>query len=251
MVLVMVSLAQAQEPAADPTTGERTVAADFATPTETSVTGAVENTRLISLAIPHPSLAALSFASSAPFARSTAFAVSASSPSSPASAATPSPAEPSAYGFNERDYSLDIALGVDLVRFRSNAFYATAIGPHFSGAFFFKDWLAVEGALNIAFAPTIFANENVRYLGYGVGPKISFGRAKFEPWFHGLVGGIHASPRTSLGGTNGFEITAGGGVDYGLTPRMSLRLEVDYLSSHLFSQWQNSGQGIAAVVFHF
>jgi hypothetical protein len=40
-------------------------------------------------------------------------------------------------------------------------------------------------------------------------------------------------------------------VDYGLNPRVSLRLEGDYLRSHIFGQWQNGAQGIATVVFHF
>lgn len=197
---------------------------------------------LLAFAAPRPSLAALSFAT-----RSSAAATGSSLAPSP----DPAPAPQSTYRYTERDYRLEIALGIAIVRFRSSVYYATGVGTHTAAAYFLKDWLAVEGAITTAFAPAIFANENIKYLGYAGGAKISGGRARFEPWAHVLAGGIHVVPQTALGGKNGFEVTAGGGVDYGLTPRVSLRAEGDYLRSHLFGQWQNSAQAIAAVVVHF
>jgi hypothetical protein len=197
---------------------------------------------LLAFSTPRPSLAALSFA--APTATS-----------APASSAAPPADPPSApqtnYRYNERDYRLEIAIGVAIVRFRSSVYYATGVGTHTAAAYYLKDWLAVEGAVTTAFAPTVFANENVKYLGYAGGAKISGGRARFEPWLHVLAGGIHVIPQTALGGKNGFEVTAGLGVDYGLTPRVSLRAEGDYLRSHVFGEWQNNAQAIAAVVVHF
>ncbi len=191
---------------------------------------------LLTFAAPRPSLAALSFAT-------------ATSASAPAPSAAPAP-QP-IYRYTERDYRLEIALGIAVVRFRSSAYYATGVGTHTAVAYYLKDWLAAEGAFTTAFAPAIFANENVKYLGYAGGAKFAGGRARFEPWAHVLAGGIHMIPKTALGGKNGFEVTAGAGVDYGLTPRLSLRAEGDYLRSHLFGQWQNSAQAIAAVVVHF
>jgi hypothetical protein len=210
-------------------------------------------TPLLALATPRTNLAALSFSNSASGLTSvSAFGAPSSASPSPAGAADPAPASPSAYGFNERDYNLDIAFGIAVVRFRSPAFYATAVGPHVSAAFYLKDWLAVEGAITAAFAPSIYS-DNVRYLGYAGGLKIPFslGRRRLEPWAHALGGGVHVGPQTAVGSRNGFELTAGGGVDYALTPRVSLRIEADYLGSHMFSQWLNSGQGLAGVVFHF
>jgi opacity protein-like surface antigen len=195
----------------------------------------------------------MSFSSSASGSTSAlAFGATTSTSSSPARAADPAPPSPSAYGFNERDYNLDITFGVAVVRFRSPAFYATAVGPHVSAAFYLKDWLAVEGAITAAFAPSIYS-DNVRYLSYAGGLKIPFslGRKRLEPWAHALAGGVHVGPQTALGSRNGFELTAGGGLDYALTPRVSLRIEADYLGSRMFSQWLNSGQGLAGVVFHF
>jgi len=197
---------------------------------------------LLAFAAPRPSLAVLSFATPA--------STSAPAPSA-APSANPPPAPQTTYRYTERDYRLEIALGIAVVRFRSSAYYATGVGTHTAVAYYLKDWLAAEGVITTAFAPAIFANENVKYLGYAGGAKFAGGRARFEPWAHVLAGGIHMIPKTSLGGKNGFEITAGAGVDYGLTPRVSLRAEGDYLRSHLFGQWQNSAQGIAAVVVHF
>src|SRR5258707_5123825 len=199
---------------------------------------------LIALAAARPSLAALSFATPA-------LAPSVSS-ASPAAAASPSPALPKPpYGYKERDYNLEIALGVSVIRFRSSVYDATGVGFHSAGAFFFNNWLAVEAAVSTGFAPTIFAGEHIKVLTYGAGPKISFGRRRLEPWVHVLGGGIHAVPQTGFGGKNGFEVTTGGGADYGLNPRLSLRLESDYVGSRLFAQWQSSFQGIAAIVVHF
>jgi hypothetical protein len=46
-------------------------------------------------------------------------------------------------------------------------------------------------------------------------------------------------------------VQLGGGADYRFLPRLSLRLEVDYVRTRLFSQWQNNGQAAAGIVFHF
>jgi hypothetical protein len=209
-----------------------------------------QDSPLIALAARPRSLAALSFATPAPAA---SFNASGNSlPALPAGSADPSPATPRPpYGYNEREYNLEIALGVSVVRFRSSVYEATGVGFHSAAAFFLKDWLAVEAALTSGFAPTIFADEHVKILTYGGGPKISLGHRRIEPWLHVLAGGIHALPQTAAGGQNGFQATSGLGADYGLSPRLSIRLEGDYVRSRLFSQWQNNYQGIAAVVIHF
>jgi len=201
---------------------------------------------LIALAAPRPSLAALSFAIPAPPAH---FAVSGnSSPAWPATSAAP--ASPP-YGYNEREYNLEIALGVSVIRFRSSLYEATGVGFHSAAAFFLKDWLAIEGAVTSGFAPTIYADEHIKILTYGAGPKISLGHSRIEPWVHALAGGIHALPQTAGNGRNGFQVTSGLGADYGLGPRLSIRLEGDYVRSRLFNDWQNNFQAIAAVVIHF
>jgi len=247
IVLGISSPTRAQELPASTTSISAPTAASLSAPQpggDEAPTHAANSTyaSLLAFAAPRQSLAALSFAAPAPTPAPAPFA---------APPADPSPAPQTTYRYTERDYRLEIALGVAVVRFRSSAYYATGVGTHTAVAYYLQDWLAVEGAITTAFAPAIFANEHIKYLGYAGGAKFSGGRARFEPWAHVLAGGIHMIPQTGLGSKNGFEITAGAGVDYGLTPRLSVRAEGDYLRSHLFAQWQNNAQAIAAVVVHF
>ena len=109
---------------------------------------------LLALAPPRPSLAVLSFA----------IPGSGTSSSSRGASPEPQPAPQGPYRYNERDYRLEIALGVAIVRFRSPAYYATGVGTHTAVAYFLKDWLAVEGVVTTAFAPEIYANEHIKYL---------------------------------------------------------------------------------------
>jgi hypothetical protein len=168
-----------------------------------------------------------------------------------ASRAAPAVPVPS-YDYSEREKRWQLGLGVALVRFRSSVYYATAVGLNSSLSYFVKDWLAIEGAATSAFAPAVFkAGEDVKYVGYGAGPKITLGHDRLDPWVHVLAGGMHIVPQTGVGGENGFEVLAGGGVDYSFVPQFAVRLEADYINSHVFSQSQNYGQATLGLVFHF
>jgi hypothetical protein len=174
--------------------------------------------------------------------------VAAAESASPAAPAVPVPS----YDYSERDKRWQLGLGVALVRFRSSVYFATAVGLNSSLSYFVKDWLAIEGAATSAFAPAVFkAGEDVKYLGYGAGPKITLGHDRLDPWVHVLAGGMHILPQTGLGGKNGFEVLAGGGVDYSFVPQFAVRIEADYINSHVFSQSQNYGQATLGIVFHF
>ncbi len=168
-------------------------------------------------------------------------------------AAEPLPAAPRPkFVFGSRDdYRWQLALGVALVRFRSPFYYATAVGVNTSVTYFTNEWFAVEGNLNTAFAPTIYLNEHVKYAGYGAGPKMAWRRAKWEPWAHAIVGGLHILPKTANNSKNGFELQIGGGADYRVLPHLSARVEVDWLRTHVFGAWENSGQANADIVLHF
>ena len=168
-------------------------------------------------------------------------------------AAGPLPAAPRPkFVFGSRDdYRWQLALGVALVRFRSPFYYATAVGVNTSLTYFTNEWFAVEGSLTTAFAPTINVNEHVKYTGYGAGPKIAGRGKKWEPWAHAIVGGLHIVPKTGGNSENGFELQIGGGTDYRIFPHLSARVEVDWLRTHVFGAWENSGQANANIVFHF
>jgi opacity protein-like surface antigen len=146
---------------------------------------------------------------------------------------------------------MQVSLGVDFVRFRSSVFQASAAGVATSVSYFFNDWFAVEGSVTSAFAPTIFQNEHVKYLGYGAGPRFVWSRGRWEPWAHAIIGGAHVLPKTGLGGKNAFEVQVGPGVDYNLTPRVALRLGADWLRTNFFGTSQNSAQATFSFVYNF
>jgi hypothetical protein len=172
----------------------------------------------------------------------------------PAKAAPePLPAAPRPrFVFGSRDdFRWQLALGVALVRFRSPFYYATAVGVNTSLTYFTNEWFAVEGSLTTAFAPRIYVNEHVKYAGYGAGPKIAWRGKKWEPWAHAIVGGLHIVPKTANNSESGFELQIGGGADYRIFPHLSARVELDWLKTHVFGAWENSGQANADIVFHF
>jgi hypothetical protein len=242
--------AQNQFPAPQPVANEN-VAMDFA---QTSASGppALRRDRVPFSAVSSAttfwnSLGANSFPDPAALVPSAAMATTAE-PAFPAVPASPVPSN----DCSECGNRWQLGLGVGLVRFRSSVYDATAVGLNSSLAYFVKDWLAIEGAVTSAFAPAVFkAGEDVKYVGYGAGPKITLGHNRLDPWVHVLAGGMHIIPQTGVGGENGFEVLAGGGVDYSFVPQFAVRLEGDYINSHVFSQSQNYGQATLGLVFHF
>jgi len=170
-----------------------------------------------------------------------------------AAAPDPSPAPRPRFIYSDRDdFRWQLGLGLSFERFRSSIYSASAVGTSTSLAYFLSDFLGVEGDVNTFFAPTIWENEHIKLVNYGVGPKFAWRRPRWEPWFHGLFGGTHALPQTgNHNSKNGFAVQLGGGVDYRLLPRLSARAEVDYVGTKLFGQWQNNGQATLSLVFHF
>jgi opacity protein-like surface antigen len=168
------------------------------------------------------------------------------------SAAAPDPEPKPRFIYSDRDdYRFQLGLGVSFERFRSSLYSASAVGTNTSLSYFLNDWFGVEGNVSTFFAPTIWNGEHIKLVNYGAGPRIAWRRPRWEPWLHGLVGGAHALPQTAGHSQNGFSAQIGGGADYRFLPRLSLRLELDYVRTRLFGQWQNNGQAAAGIVFHF
>ena len=169
-----------------------------------------------------------------------------------ASARRPDPEpQPKNLYYNENPNKWQLSLAFALVRFRSSVYYASAPGLNSSLAYWWKEWIAIEGSVTSAFAPPVFENEHFRYLGYGAGPKFSLGHGRLEPWAHALVGGVHLIPQTAASGKNGLEVTMGGGVDYVINDVISAKGGVDYLGTHMFGEWQNSVQIVAGLSLRF
>ncbi len=156
------------------------------------------------------------------------------------------------FGSNYRDARWELAIGLDLLWFRSSVFRATAVGTKTSVAYFRSNWIGVEGVASTAFAPQIYAKEHVKLFTYGAGPKIVWRRAKWDPWMHAILGGAREFPQTVAGGKNGLGIElGGGGADYHLPAHLSGRLEGDYVLTRFFSQTQSNFQSAVSVVFDF
>lgn len=167
--------------------------------------------------------------------------------------AEPSPAAPEPrFVFGGRDdFRWQMGLGISLLRFRSRFYYATGVGTDMSLTYFTNDWFGFEGRVTTAFAPTIYVNEHVKYVGYGVGPKIAWREQKFEPFVHAIVGGAHVLPRTAGGSPNGFALQLGGGAGYRFNPRLSARFVVDWAPTRFFGERQDNVQAALEAVIHF
>jgi opacity protein-like surface antigen len=164
--------------------------------------------------------------------------------------ASPSPRPKFLYGGRD-DYRWELGLGATWVRFRSSIFNASAVGVNTSVVYFTNDWFGIEGNITAAFAPTIFQNEHVKIATYGAGPKVAWRQKQWEPWLHGIFGGAHEQPQTAGQSRNSYVIKAGGGADYRWNPRISFRLEGDYVRTGFFGQSQNDFQLSGGIVFHF
>lgn len=164
--------------------------------------------------------------------------------------ASPSPPPKFLYGGRE-DYRWELGLAATWLRFRSSVFNASAVGFNTSLVYYTNEWFAIEGNFTAAFAPTILLNEHVKIATYGAGPKIAWRQKQWEPWLHGIFGGAHEQPQIASSSRNTYVIKAGGGADYRWNPRISFRLEADYVRTAFFKQSQNDFQLAGGIVFHF
>jgi hypothetical protein len=163
---------------------------------------------------------------------------------------TPEPRPKFLYGGRD-DYRWQLGLGVAWERFRSSIFNASAVGVNTSVGYFLNDWFGVEGDISALFAPQILDREHVKLVNYLGGPKIAWRQRRWEPWLHVLVGGSHEQPQTAGNSKSAFAVQAGGGADFRWTPRLSFRLDADYLHNTYFKQSQNNFLLGGGLVFHF
>jgi hypothetical protein len=190
--------------------------------------------------------------SAAPLPAASLSQPAASALGSPAPDASPSPSPDPKFVYGGRDdFRWQLAIGADWIRFRSSIFNASAVGISTSVTYFTNEWFGVEGTVSTGFAPEIFDREHVKLLVYGAGPKIAWREKKWEPWAHAIFGGSHEQPQTADHSRNSYAIEAGGGADYRFNPRLSGRLEGDWVRTGFFGQSQNNFQLMGGVVFHF
>ena len=163
------------------------------------------------------------------------------------------PAKPKYVVFGERDdYRWQLGVGLEYMRFQSRAFDVNMVGLNTTLTYFTNDWFAVEGSVITGFGPTVFDSSNHAKIFAGTGGiRIGGKRARWEPFGHAEVGGSHLQPQTAYGGRSALLALAGGGVDFRMHARLSLRGEADWVYTTYFSQTQNNLQIVAGVVLHF
>jgi Outer membrane protein beta-barrel domain len=233
-----VCAARAQETATSGKGSSESTQVNFADTSAAKIT-------LFEPASPVPFPAALPAAAYSPTGTSAGLASAA-----PAPVADPAPEPKFLYGGRD-DYRWQLGIGADFIRFRSSIFNASAVGAKVSITYFTNDWFGIEGNVTADFAPQIFDKEHVKVLDYGAGPKIVWRQKRWEPWLHGIFGGSHEQPQTAGHSRNSYSIQAGGGVDYRWNPRVSFRLEANYVRTGFFSQAQNDIEVAGGIVFHF
>lgn len=145
----------------------------------------------------------------------------------------------------------ELGLGFTYVKFRSPAIDENMLGLNTSVAYFTREWIGVEGNITAAFGGKIFLNERTKYGGFTGGPKIVMRRRGWEPWAHALVGMAHVNPKLGNFGKNGVAVQVGGGADIALCGPLAVRMEGDWVLTHLYALWQNNFQVVTGLVLRF
>ena len=167
-----------------------------------------------------------------------------------ASAAMAAPAPQVIYRGTENE-RWELGLGFTYLKFRSPAIDQNMLGLDTAVVYFPRDWIGVEGNITAAFGGTIFVDDRTKYGGFTGGPKIVMRRGRWEPWAHALVGMAHVNPQLAGVGKNGVAVQVGGGADYRLSGNLAVRVEGDWVLTHLYSLVQNNFQVVTGLVLHF
>ena len=183
---------------------------------------------------------------------SSSAALAAPSFSAALAAPAPAPRRRITYGGDD-DYRWSIGFSYVYVHFSSSQISGVSLsGIHTSVAYSVNKWFGLEGAVTAAGSTsTIFANEHVKFALYGGGPRLTYRSDHWQPWVHAIVGGSHLQPQTALGSRNSIGYMVGGGYDYRYGPRLSFRVQGDWLGTRYWGENQSNFQIVAGVVVHF
>jgi opacity protein-like surface antigen len=141
-------------------------------------------------------------------------------------------------------------------------------GASFSAAFYVNHWLGIVGDGGFYHAGNIADQFSLTLWSYQAGPRVMFrNRTHFAPYGQFLIGGGHAGGTlytsslgpglAPIGTNNSFLYTVGGGLDYRLTNRISIRIaQAEYLHSEFLNgsvtgHVQNNLRLSTGVVFNF
>jgi len=84
------------------------------------------------------------------------------------------------------------------------------------------------------------------------GPRLSVSVGKFTPFAEAMIGIAHIHNGDFFDTSNtSFAEALGGGIDYRLVRLVALRVQADYIHTHLFSTTQNNFRLSTGIVFRF
>jgi hypothetical protein len=116
---------------------------------------------------------------------------------------------------------------------------------------YFTNWIGAEGTAIAGFRSGGSASESDSVF-IGGGPHIAIPKfTRIEPWFHALVGWQHFrfEQTPTVGSESALGFQGGGGLDWRIGPRLSLRVQGDYVGSHFGNSIQSSyGVGTGIVI---
>lgn len=141
-------------------------------------------------------------------------------------------------------------------------------GASFSGAFYVNRWFGIVGDFGVYHTGNIADQFSLTLQTYQGGPRVSFRNdTRFTPYAEFLLGGGHAGGTlytsslgaglAPIGTNNSFLYTVGGGLDYRLSHKVSVRIpQVEYLHSEFLNgsvtdHVQNNLRLSTGVVFTF
>lgn len=163
----------------------------------------------------------------------------------------PRPSPPYAATGEFEVYPWQVSLGYSFVHFQ----YVRNANINLSGldtsvTYFFNPYVGVEGDVTPGFGG--YGKGGAKFCFYGGGLRVAkrSGR-RWEPWGHVTIGRANVFPQTSFSSTGGLAIQGGGGYDYRVNPRFSIRAEGDWLHSRLYSTSQNNVKIVLGFAFNF
>jgi hypothetical protein len=171
------------------------------------------------------------------------------STAAPAPAAAPRPKTMSA-GLDTR---WQMSVGYQYFRFRAGTLSKGLNGFGASVTYFKNDWFGIEGNVAGLFG-SLTPTFKEKFAFYGGGVHLGARHMeKFQPWAHVLFGGTHLAVTQTVGPSsfNGFGVVTGGGVDVMFKPNLGLRVNGDFVGSHMGGAWQKNFQFGVGIVLNF
>lgn len=112
-------------------------------------------------------------------------------------------------------------------------------------------WIGADGELIATFGS--LAGHTLKFAAGMGGPRFRWAAPRgIEYWVHGLIGGSHFVPQTTLGNQGAFSYEAGGGVDIAVHHRrIAYRLQADLVGTRFFSTYQYSPKVSVGIVFKY